>query len=165
MKMNALSLLAVVGLLFAAPAQAADGTIVLEGKFGEVKQEHKVTVDDPAGVEMLLKVRVDQLTSSDPDFQDATITMYEYGENASGAGTYRVYGVISAAAGKAIVEYTGSWSAVMKDGEFVEAPFSAEGKVVGGTGAFENISGTLKQSGKVTPAEGGVYTLELTTSD
>ena len=61
---------------------------------------------------------------------------------------------------KALVEFAGKWDVVTKDGQFVEAPFQAEGKVVGGTGKLEKAGGAVHHVGKVTGA-GGTYTLTL----
>ena len=61
----------------------------------------------------------------------------------------------------AYLEFAGKWDVVTKDGKFVEAPFSTDGKLVGGTGKFEKISGNIRQSGKVVAGEGGRYKIEM----
>ena len=61
---------------------------------------------------------------------------------------------------KALVEFAGKWDVVTKDGRFAEAPFQAEGKVLGGTGKLEKAGGTVRHAGRVTGA-GGTYSLTL----
>ena len=61
---------------------------------------------------------------------------------------------------KAFLEFAGKWDVVTKAEKFVEAPFAAEGKLVGGTGKLEKIGGTVRHWGKVT-GEGGRYSIEL----
>ena len=149
---------AAVALLTSAAA-AADKKVVMQGKFGEVQSEQNVKPG--YGPELGQKVRVDQLASSDPDWNGSTITLYEHSVSYPDTGTYAVYGVLAAPSGdKAFLEFAGKWDVVKKDGKFVEAPFAADGKVVGGTGKLEKISGTLRHSGKVT-GEGGRYSIEM----
>jgi hypothetical protein len=133
--------------MLASAAGAADKKVVMEGKFGEVRSEQNVKPG--YGPELGQKVRVDQLASvSYPD-----------------KGTYAIYGVLAAPSGdKAFLEFSGKFDVVTKDGKFAEAPFAADGKVVGGTGKLEKIRGTLRHSGKVTPDEGGRYSIELNVS-
>ena len=59
-----------------------------------------------------------------------------------------------------MVDARGKWDVVMKDGKFAEAPFQAEGKVLGGTGKLEKAGGTVRHAGKAT-SEGGTYSLTL----
>jgi hypothetical protein len=148
--------------LLTSAAFAEKKTVTLDGKFGEVKQEHTLTPDEAMGVKLGQKVRVDQLSSNDPDFNGSTITLYEHGVNFPTFGTYTVYGVVATPKGdKAFLRYEGKWNGVTKDGQFVEAPFLANGELTGGTGKFERITGTVRQSGKVTPATSGVYRIEI----
>ena len=51
----------------------------------------------------------------------------------------------------ALLEYAGKWHAVMKDGQFVEAPFEAQGKIGSGTGKLEKIVGIVTHKGKSLP--------------
>jgi hypothetical protein len=149
--------------LLASVAVAADKKIVVEGKFGQVQSEQSVMPG--YGPELGQKVRVDQLTSGDADWNGSTITLYEHSVSYPATGTYAIYGVRAAPSGdKAFLEFAGTWDVVTKDGKFVEAPFAAEGKLVGGTGKLEKISGTLRHSGKVT-GEGGRYTIEMNVRD
>ena len=144
--------------MLASAATAADKKVVIEGKFGEVRSEQNVKPG--YGPELGQKVRVDQLASSDPEWNGSTITLYEHSVSRPDTGTYAIYGGLAVpSADKAFLEFSGKWDVVKKDGKFAEAPFAADGKVVGGTGKLEKISGTLRHSGKVT-GEGGRYSLK-----
>src|ERR671929_2199408 len=143
--------------LLASPAQAAGKQVTLEGKFGQVMSSQKVKPEVPGAPELAQNVRLDQLTSGDPDWNGATLTLYEHSESFPSYGLYKVYGVLAAPGGdKALVEFAGKWDVVMKDGKFAEAPFQGDGKVLGGTGKLANTSGTVHHAGKAT-SEGGTY--------
>jgi hypothetical protein len=147
-------------VMLASAAAAADKKVVMQGKFGEVRSEQNVKPG--YGPELGQKVRVDQLASSDAEWNGSTITVYEHSVSYPDKGTYAIYGVLAVPSGdKAFVEFSGKFDVVTKDGKFAEAPFAAHGKVVGGTGKLEKISGTLRHSGKVTPDEGGRYSIEM----
>src|SRR5262245_441000 len=150
------------GTAYAQAVLAADKKIVLEGKFG--KEQSEQTVKPGYGPELGQKVRVDQLTSGDPEWNGSNITVYEHSVSHPTAGTDAIYGVLSAPGGdKAYLEFAGKWDVVMKEGKFAEAPFSAEGKVVGGSGKLEKMTGKVRQSGKVVAGDGGRYSIEITT--
>jgi hypothetical protein len=147
-------------VLLAGAGLAAEKKIVLEGKFGKVESEQ--SVKPGYGPELGQKVRVDQLTSGDPDWNGSTMTLYEHSVSHPTNGTYAIYGVLAAPSGDtAYLEFAGKWDVVTKDGKFAEAPFAAEGKIVGGTGKLEKISGTVRHSGKVVAGEGGRYSIEM----
>jgi hypothetical protein len=147
--------------LLASSALAAEKKVTLEGKFGQVMSSQKVKPEIAGAPELAQNVRLDQLTSGDPEWNGATLTLYEHSESFPSYGLYKVYGVLAAPGGdKALVEFAGKWDVVSKDGQFVEAPFQADGKVVGGTGKLEKAGGTVHHAGKVTSA-GGTYSLTL----
>jgi len=88
--------------------------------------------------------------------------VYEHSVSYPGSGTYAIYGVLVAPSGdKAFLEFAGKFDVLTKDGKFAEAPYAADGKVVGGTGKLEKISGTLRHSGKVSAGEGARYSIEM----
>ena len=148
--------------LLACAAMAAEKKIVVEGVFGQVQSEQ--SVKPGYGPELGQKVRIDQLTSGDPEWSGSTITLYEHTVSYPTTGTYAIYGVLAAPNGdKAFLEFAGKWDVVTKDGKFVEAPLAAGGKLVGGTGKLEKIIGTIRHAGKVT-GEGGRYTIEMNAS-
>ena len=152
---------ALLGAALLASSALAAEKVTLEGKFGQVMSSQKVKPEIAGAPELAQNVRLDQLTSSDPDWNGATITLYEHSESFPSYGLYKVYGVLAAPNGdKALVEFAGKWDVVTKDGQFVEAPFQADGKVLGGSGKLEKAGGTVHHVGKVTSA-GGTYSLTL----
>ena len=162
-KMRTMTLVPVLfgAALLVSPAQAAEKKVTLEGKFGQVMSSQKTKPEVPGAPELAQNVRLDQLTSSDPAWNGATLTLHEHSESFADRGLYKVYGVLATPGGdKALVEFAGTWDVVMKDGKFAEAPFRAEGKVIGGTGKLEKAGGMVHHAGKVT-SEGGTYSLTL----
>ena len=100
-------------------ADAAEKAIVLEGKFGRIVSNTISKLDVPADVELGQEVRVDHLTSADPDWNDATLTLYEQNLSYPSHGTYRFYGVINTKTGDtAYMELAGKWDVVNRDGKF-----------------------------------------------
>src|SRR3954447_25707940 len=77
--------------LLASSALAAEKKVTLEGKFGQVMSSQKVKPEIPGAPELAQNVRLDQLTSSDPDWNGATITLYEHSESFPSYGLYKVY--------------------------------------------------------------------------
>lgn len=145
----------------ALPASAA--VVNCEGSFGTVLSTTAVTPGGPDKVELDQKVRLDRLSSKDPVCNDATLTLFEQSASYPDRGDYKIYGVLQTRTGdKAFVLFAGAWDVVMQDGKFAAAPFEAKGEILGGTGKLEGIKGTVVHKGKVTPAEGGRYTLQLT---
>ena len=160
MKIATVNSTVAIFLLLTGSAIAAEKKIVLEGKFGQVQSEQSAKTG--YGPELGQKVRVDRLTSGDSNWNGSTITVYEHSVSFPANGTYVIYGVLAAPSGdKAYLEFAGKWDVVTKDGKFAEAPFSADGKLVGGTGTLEKIRGNVRQSGKVIAGEGGHYSIEM----
>ena len=143
-------------------ADAAEKAIVLEGKFGRIVSNTISKLDVPADVELGQEVRVDHLTSADPDWNDATLTLYEQNLSYPSHGTYRAYGVINTKTGDtAYMELAGKWDVVNRDGKFFEAPFDGQGKLLGGTGKLQGISGPVVLKGKVSADQVGTYAVEM----
>lgn len=143
-------------------ADAAGKAIVLEGKFGRVVSNTISKLDLPADVELAQEVRVDHLTSADPEWNDATLTVYEQNLSYPSHGTSRAYGVINTKAGDtAYMELTGNWDVVNRDGKFFEAPFDGQGKLLGGTGKLQGISGPVVVKGRVSADQAGTYAVEM----
>jgi hypothetical protein len=131
-------------------AAAAEKKIVLEGKFGQVVSNSLSKLDPPADVELAQEVRVDHLTSADPEWNDATLTVYEQNLSYPSHGSSRAYGVINTKTGDtAYLESSGKWDVVNRDGKFFEAPFEGQGRLLGGTGKLQGISGPVVVKGKV----------------
>jgi hypothetical protein len=144
-------------------ANAAEKKIVLEGKFGRVVSNSLSKLDLPADVELGQEVRVDHLTSTDPDWNDATLTVYEQNLSYPSHGTYRAYGVINTKTDDtAYMELAGKWDVVNRDGKFFEAPLDGQGKLLGGTGKLQGISGPVVVKGKVSADQVGAYSVEMT---
>jgi hypothetical protein len=149
-------------VLVSSLAAAAEKKIVLEGKFGRVVSNSLSKLDPPADVELAQEVRVDHLTSADPDWNDATLTVYEQNLSYPSHGTYRAYGVINTKTGDtAYIELTGKWDVVNRDGKFSEAPFDGQGKLLGGTGKLQGISGPVVVKGRVSAEQVGTYSVEM----
>lgn len=148
------------------PASAAEKSVALQSKFGRVVANAMSKLDAPASVEMVQEVRVDELKSTDPEWNDATLTLYEQNLSYPTNGTFRSYGVIATKTGDAaFIQLDGKWDVVERDNKFVEAPFEGQGKLLGGTGKYEKISGPVTVKGRVHPDEGATYTLQLTIRD
>lgn len=169
-KMRRLALYAasivLVGLA-AGPSMAAEKKIVLEAKIGEIVSNSIVRPPAPEGMEAPefgQEVRVDKATSTDPDWNDATLMFYEQSVALESSGTFRSYGIATASGGDTmLVQLSGKWDVLNHDGQS-EAPFSAEGKLLGGTGKFKGINGTVAVKGKSTGKGVGTYTVEITTA-
>ncbi|MFO1155485.1 MAG: hypothetical protein U1E43_01305 [Rhodospirillales bacterium] len=160
-------LLAITSFTIAScPASAAEKSVALQSKFGRVVANSMSKLDAPASVEMVQEVRVDELKSTDPEWNDATLTLYEQNLSYPTTGTFRSYGVIATKSDDAaFIQLDGKWDVVERDNKFVEAPFAGEGKLLGGTGRYEKISGPVTIKGRVHPEEGATYTLQLTIRD
>ncbi len=151
-------------MVSAAPlAQAEEKKIVLDGKFGQVISNVISKPGAPGDLELGQEVRVDTLASADPDWDGATVTVYEQNLSYPSHGSYRSYGVIHTRTGDlAYVEFAGKWEIATRDGQFVAAPFEASGQLVGGTGKLEGLSGPMVVKGKVDGDRGGTYSAEIT---
>jgi hypothetical protein len=144
-------------------AGAEEKKIVLDGKFGQIVSDSISRPPFSEGVELGQEVRIDNLTSSDPDWDGATATIYEQNLSYPSNGTNQSFVVLDTPGGdKAFLQFTGKWDVVRRDGAFVEAPFAGEGKLTGGTGKFQSIAGRVVVKGKVTPENTGEYSVEIT---
>jgi len=144
-------------------AVATEKKIVLDGKFGQIISESISRPASAEGVELGQEVRVDTLKSSDPDWDGATATIYEQNLSYPSNGTNRSFVVLYTPAGDtAYLEFTGKWDVVQRDGQFVESPFTGEGKLTGGTGKLQAIAGQVVIKGNVTPENPGEYSVEIT---
>jgi len=158
-----LALLCAMLAATAPPARSEEKKIVLDGKFGQVVSNVISKPGSPEDLELGQEVRVDSVASADPDWDGATITVYEQNLSYPSHGSYRSYGTIHTKAGDvAYLELTGKWNVVTRDGRFVAAPFEAAGKLVGGTGKLDGISGAVLVKGQVDVEKGGAYSAEIT---
>lgn len=147
----------------ASPVRSDAKKIVLDGKFGQVVSNVISKPGAPEDLELGQEVRVDSIASADPDWDGATITVYEQNLSYPSHGSYRSYGLIHTRAGDvAYVELAGKWDIITRDGRFVAAPFEGTGKLVGGTGKLEGISGPVLVKGQIDGKKGGAYSAEIT---
>lgn len=152
-------------LAVAAQARADEKKIVVEGKFGQVVSNAISKPGGPDDLELGQEVRVDNLASADPEWDGATIIVYEQNLSYPSHGSYRSYGLVHTRAGDvAYVELAGTWDIVTQNGQFVDAPFEAKGRFVGGTGKLEGLNGSVVVKGKVDGKQVGTYSAEITAS-
>jgi hypothetical protein len=164
-KLLGLALVCALTLGVAAPAQADEKKFVVEGKFGQVVSNAISKPGGPDDLEIGQEVRVDNVRSADPEWDGATITVYEQNLSYPSHGSYRSYGLVHTRAGDvAYVELAGTWDVVMQNGQFVDAPFEAKGRFVGGTGKLEGLTGSVVVKGKVDGKQVGTYSAEITAS-
>ena len=168
-----LSRIGVVGLMvvfavisFSFSIQAAEKKkLTVNGKFGQIVSKTTSSPGDVSGHEIDQQVRIDMITSSDSDWNGATLTVYEHLDSFAEGGSYKLYGVFRHKDGDtSYVKYEGTWKVITQDGKFVEATGEGKGQFIGGTGKFKNITGDLLQRTKVTPSEGAVYTIQAEVS-
>ena len=111
--------------------------------------------DDPKHELVVLMIRRDTTTSSDPDWNETEQIVYEQSDQVAGTGTHRAYfrrlhknGDIDygpfEGMHKTTVKEDGSW----------ETTWEGTWKTIGGTGKFKNIKGSGTYRGKATAAEG-----------
>ncbi len=160
-----LGLLCALILPAASLAQAEEKKVVVDGKFGQVVSNAISKPGAPNDIELGQEVRVDSLDSADPEWDGATITVYEQSLSYPSRGSYRSYGLIHTKSGDvAYVELAGKWDVVTRDGKFVAAPFEGSGQLVGGTGKLEGLRGPVVVKGQVDGNQGGTYSVEITAS-
>lgn len=61
----------------------------------------------------------------------------------------------------AYLEFTGKWDVVNREGKFFEAPFEGQGRLLGGTGKLQGISGPVVVNGRVSADQVGAYSVEM----
>jgi hypothetical protein len=151
------------------PAAAAEKTITIEGKFGHIISNSIIKPGFPEGegdVELGQEVRVDPLASSDPNWDGATVTVYEQNLSYPSHGTNRTFGLIHTRKGDtAYLELDGKWNNVSRDGRLAEVNFEGSGKLLGGTGSLKGVGGPITVTGKLTPDAGGQYSIEVTPTE
>ena len=111
--------------------------------------------DDPKHQLVVLKIRRDTTTSSDPDWNGTEQIVYEQDDQVAGTGTHTGYYVRFHKDGDTEYgTYEGTHKTTVKeDGSFLEATWEGTYKIIGGTGKFKNIKGSGTYRGKAT-AEG-----------
>jgi hypothetical protein len=104
--------------------------------------------------EIVQSIRLDTVTSSDPDFNGSRYINYEQVDQVAGTGSHRGYGKQITKNGDEIYwKWEGSHQTVAKDGAW-ESTFQGTFQYVGGTGKFRNIKGSGTYKGTVSPKGG-----------
>ena len=151
------ALLALSAACFERNAHAADRKkVTWNGKSVRLISETKANPGDPQNREIVQSVRLDGLTSTDPNFDGIDVHIYEQDDQIAGTGTHRGYTVYLHKNGdKSFDKFEGTHRTITKDGGAWETPFEGRGQFIGGTGKFKDIQGIYTYTGKITP-EGGV---------
>lgn len=115
------------------------------------------TVSSPGDVpnhEIIQSIRLDTVSSSDPDFDGSRYINYEQVDQIAGTGSHRGYGRQITKSGDEIYhKWEGSHKTIVKDGTW-ESSFQGKFEYVGGTGKFKNIKGGGTYKGTVSPRGG-----------
>jgi hypothetical protein len=146
----------VVSLSFS--AQAAEKKKVMgTNKQGPVISRTVVPLgpgDDPKHELVVLQIRRETTTSSDPDFNDTEQIIYEQVDQVAGTGTARGYYVrLHKSGDTSYGTYEGTHKTTVKEDGSRETTWEGTWKVAGGTGTLKNAKGGGTYRGKAT-AEG-----------
>ena len=111
--------------------------------------------DDPKHELIVLRIRRDTTTSSDPDWNDTEQIVYDQVDQVAGTGTHSGYYVRFHKNGDTEYgTYEGTHKTTVKeDGSWEMSTWEGTYKIIGGTGKFKNIKGSGTYRGKAT-AEG-----------
>jgi hypothetical protein len=146
----------VVSLSFSAQA-AEKKKIMGTSKWGPVISRTVVPPgpgDDPKHELVVLMIRRDTQTSSDPDWNETENIVYEQDDEVAGTGTHRGYRVTLHKNGETDYgSYEGTHKTTVKEDGSWETTWEGTWKTTGGTGKFKNIKGGGTYRGKAT-AEG-----------
>jgi hypothetical protein len=116
--------------------------------------------DDPKH-ELVMFVRRDTTTSSDPDWNETEQIVYQQSDEVAGTGTHRGYFRRLFKNGDTDYgSYEGTTKRTVKEDGSWEATWEGTSKVTGGTGKFKNIKGGGTYRGKAT-AEGASTEFEV----
>jgi hypothetical protein len=109
--------------------------------------------DDPKH-ELVMFVRRDTTTSSDPDWNETEQIVYQQADSVAGTGTARGYSIRLFKNGDTdYSSFEGKHKTTVKEDGSWETTWEGTYKVLGGTGKFKNIKGSGTYRGKAT-AEG-----------
>jgi hypothetical protein len=143
----------VVSLSFS--AQAAEKKKVMgTNKIGPPISRTVVSPGDDPKHELVLYIRRDTTTSSDPDWNETEVMIYEQDDHVAGTGTHRGYFRRLHKNGETTYgSFEGTHKTTVKEDGSLETTWEGTWKVTGGTGKFKNIKGGGTYRGKAT-AEG-----------
>ena len=117
--------------------------------------------DDPKHELVVLMIRRDTTTSSDPDWNETEQIVYQQADQVAGTGPHRGYTIRLHKNGEITYgSYEGTTKRTVKEDGSWEATWEGTSKVTGGTGKFKNIKGGGTYRGKAT-AEGASTEFEV----
>jgi len=110
--------------------------------------------DDPKHELVVLMIRRDTTTSSDPDFNETEVIHYEQADQVAGTGTHRGYFQRFHKNGDTDYgTYEGTHKTTVKEDGSWETTWEGTWKSLGGTGKFKNTKGSGTYRGKATAQE------------
>ncbi len=135
-------------------------TVILNNKFGPILQRLALPVADRAGHEVGTQTRQGSSTSSDPDWDGSTVTGIGQFDMVNGSGQVWGYNVRTFKSGDKV--FTKFKFSLKKNSEGDQSQGMAEGaaEILGGTGKFADIKGSVIFSGQLGPT-GGSFTETL----
>ena len=123
-------------------------------KFGPTISQTVVSPGDDPKHELVLQIYRDTTTSSDPDWNETEVMIYQQTDQVAGTGTHRGYFRRLHKNGDTNYgSYEGTHKTTVKEDGSWETTWEGTCKVTGGTGKFKNIKGSGTYRGKAT-AEG-----------
>jgi hypothetical protein len=149
----------VISLSFSAQA-GEKKKITGTNKFGPFISRTVVSPGDDPKHELVLFIRRDTTTSSDPDWDGTEVMVYGQSDEVAGTGTHRGYNRRLYKNGDTTYSsYEGTHKTTVKEDGSRETTIEGTYKFTGGTGKFKNIKGGGTYRGKVT-AEGAFSEFE-----
>jgi hypothetical protein len=135
-------------------------TVICNNKFGPILQRLALPVADRAGHEIGTQTRQGASSSPDPDWDGSTVTGIGQFDMVNGSGQVWGYNVRTFKSGDKV--FTKFKFSLKKNSEGDQTQGMAEGaaEILGGTGKFENIKGSVTFTGQLGPA-GGSFTETL----
>jgi hypothetical protein len=145
-------------LLSVSPYAAERKDMTISGKSKRMISETKAAPGDTPNHEFAQNVRVDTWTSSNPDFNNVDMVLYEHDDCVAGSCTHRGYAVSVPKDGDQFyTRYEGTHRVITKEGGAWEVPFEGRIQFTGGTGRYKNLKGDMRYRGMATPEQGVQY--------
>lgn len=137
-------------------------TVTCNNKFGPIQQRLALPVADRDGHEIGTQTRQGSSSSSDPDWDGSTVTGIGQFDMVKGNGQIWGYNVRTFKSGDKV--FTKFKLSLKRNSDGDQSPAMAEGsaEILGGTGKFENIKGSVTLTGQLSPVAGAfTETLEI----
>ena len=116
----------------------------------EFLEHHAIKPGDVADREMAQFIRVDILSSDNPEFDGIEETVYEHDDNVGGTGTHRGYAKLALKSGATLwVKYEGTHHIVVENDKW-RFPYMGRFRFIAGTGKYKTIHGGGWYEGQVT---------------